>query len=453
MTQAAHRWGIRTWAAASALSVAALPADAVPPQPTGEFQVNTYTTNRQTWPAVRTAPNGDFIVVWDSLGSVGDDTLYTSLQGQRYAADGTPLGTQFQVNSYTTGDTTHPALAVAPDGDFVVVWQGTGSPGPDWWPWSVQGRRYASDGTPQGTQFQINTYWWSSQNEPSVAVAANGDFVVVWDSFGSSGTDTSYSSIQGQRFASDGTPKGAEFQINTYTTGRQLGAHVAGNANGDFVVVWDSNDSGYYSRVRARRFASDGSAQGTEFGIAPYSSFDSSVAADADGNLIVVWDGSLGIRGQRFGANGIAQGAPFQVNTGSTGGYGSLPSVAAASDGDFVVVWNSWGSFGTDTSQASVQARRFAADGSAQGAQFQVNTYTTGSQAYHSVSAAAASDDFVVVWRSSGSYGTDTDLTSIQGERYSSVPVIEIPALSRGAAAAAALLLLLAAGFALRPRV
>ena len=51
-----------------------------------------------------------------------------------------------------------------------------------------------------------------------MAAAPDGDFVVVWESNGSSGTDTSSWSIQGQRYASNGSTLGAQFQVNTYTT-------------------------------------------------------------------------------------------------------------------------------------------------------------------------------------------------------------------------------------------
>ena len=34
------------------------------------------------------------------------------------------------------------------------------------------------------------------------------------------------------------TPVGSEFQVNSYTTFYQLGSSVAGDAAGNFVVVW-----------------------------------------------------------------------------------------------------------------------------------------------------------------------------------------------------------------------
>ena len=131
-------------------------------------------------------------------------------------------------------------MAAAADGDFVVVWESVGSPGTDTSRCSIQGQRYASDGSAQGAQFQVNTYTTNYQLRPSVAADADGDFVVVWDSIGSSGTDTSSSSIQGQRYASDGSPQGAQFQVNTYTTGYQTVPPWRRTADGDFVVVWES---------------------------------------------------------------------------------------------------------------------------------------------------------------------------------------------------------------------
>ena len=53
--------------------------------------------------------------------------------------------------------------------------------------------------TPVGSEFQVNTYTTSYQVEPSVAVDAMGNFVVVWYGYGT-GSDTSNLSVQGQLF-------------------------------------------------------------------------------------------------------------------------------------------------------------------------------------------------------------------------------------------------------------
>ncbi len=66
---------------------------------------------------------------------------------------------------------------------------------------------------PVGGEFQVNTYTTSGKRSASVAMGADGDFVVVWGSFSQDGDG---SGVFGQRFASSGSPVGGEFQVNTY---------------------------------------------------------------------------------------------------------------------------------------------------------------------------------------------------------------------------------------------
>ena len=58
----------------------------------------------------------------------------------------------------------------------------------------------------------------TTSTTPSVAVDADGDFVVAWTSAGQDGT--AYG-VFAARFNSAGAPQGAEFQVNTYTTSIQ----------------------------------------------------------------------------------------------------------------------------------------------------------------------------------------------------------------------------------------
>ena len=122
------------------------------------------------------------------------------MQGQRYDASGSPVGGQFQVNTSTANTQTHPVVAIDSSGNVVVVWDGYGSPGDD--PFvSVQGQIYDSGGAAVGGPFQVNTYTTTQQFFPAIASDPIGkDFVVVWHSIGSAGSDTDNLSIQGQRY-------------------------------------------------------------------------------------------------------------------------------------------------------------------------------------------------------------------------------------------------------------
>jgi hypothetical protein len=403
-----------------------------PAQPVGaEFQVNTYTTSGQFSPAVGPDGAGGFVVVWHSFGSSGTDTSSYSVQGQRYSSAGTAVGAQFQLNTYTTAFQQRPTVGPDGAGGFVVVWQSYGGSGTDTSSFSIQGQRYTSAGTAVGADFQVNTFTTSNQSFPSVGPDGAGGFVVVWQSSGSSGTDTSSFSIQGQRYTSAGTAIGAEFQINTYTTSSQQGPAVGPDDAGGFVVVWESLGSSgtdtSAGSVQGQRYTSAGTAVGAEFQINTYTTSiqqGPAVGPDGAGGFVVVWqsyggsgtDTSAGsIQGQRYTSAGTAVGADFQVNTFTTSAQFE-PAVSPDGAGGFVVVWQSNGGSGTDTT-GSVQGQRYTSAGTAVGADFQVNTFTTSNQSFSNVGPDGAGG-FVVVWQSSGSSGTDTSSFSIQGQRF-----------------------------------
>ncbi len=424
---------IRSTLLAGALLFAAPAAGAQTPVPVGsEFQVNTYTSDDQLVPVIAPTPNGGFVVVWESRGSDDGDTSLASVQGQRFAPGASPLGSQFQVNSTTAGWQWRSAVAATSAGDFVVAWARSSSPGNDTSCSSIRAPRLAPDDSPLGSELQINSYTMGPQGRPAVAATPAGDFVVVWDSYGSP-DDTSYASIQGQRFASDGNPLGDEFQINTFTTGWQLVPAVAVDSKGNFVVAWTSaccDDVYPFSwEIQGQRFASDASPLGDELqittGYTTAFQWRPAVAMDSTGDFVVVWaagdsaggDTSSGsIQGRRFTSDAKPLGSQFQVNTYTTSGQDD-PVIAVAPAGDFVVVWHSNGSSGDDASSFSIQGQHFAPDASPLGDEFQVNSYTSDQQQFPAVAMDPAGD-FVVVWLSQGSSGDDTSERSVQGQRF-----------------------------------
>ncbi len=399
-------------------------------------QVNTYTINDQSSPAVGFDGSGNFVVVWHSLGSTGTDKTDLSIQGRVFSSSGVPALQDTQVNTYTTGAQAFPDVAVDIEGNFVVVWQSYGSPGDDNSYRSIQGQRYSSNGQRVGGQFQINTYTTGKQRRPAVGMSAEGAFVVVWQSYGPFGSSFWGRNIQGQRYDSDGLPAGGEFQVNSDTTYShyQYDPAVGMNAEGAFVVVWKSMGSAYgnddsSTSIQGRVFNSIGVPAGPDSQVNTYTTlFQRSPEVDVggDGSFAVVWDsyGSWGddsgssysIQGRIYNSIGVAIGSEVQVNTFTTGDQ-VAPDVAADGEGNFVVVWQSEGSSGDDDSETSVQGRLFASNGAFAGPEFQVNTYTTLNQGAPAVEVDARGHG-VVVWASLGSSGSDTFDYSIQGQRF-----------------------------------
>ena len=389
----------------------------------GEFAVNTYTTDDQFALASRSvvvAPDGSFVVIWQSYGSSGTDTDQESVQGQRFDSAGVTVGTEFQVNSYTTGDQSIPSVTSHGTG-FVVVWHSDGSPGTDTDSQSVHARRYDATGAPLAPPFQVNTYTTGSQSFASVAEVSGGGFVVVWGSDGSVGADTSYSSILGRLHDASGAPVGAEFEVNSYTTNTQLIPTAAALAGGGFVVTWSGllPGSDTDGSLIARRFDSAASPLGTDFQVNTYTTYTpgfAAVGAFSDGGFIVTWAASLtddddpSVYAQRFDSTGATAGTELTVNTIAAGAH-RFPSVAVAADDGFVIAHDSEGSAGTDSSYASIQARRYDSNASPVGTEFQVNTFTTGNQ-YVPTIVTGAVNDFLVLWASEGQDGSGFGLTA-----------------------------------------
>jgi hypothetical protein len=305
-----------------------------------EFRVNSYTTNDQGLPSVAADPSGNFVVAW---ASITQDGSAAGIFGQRYDAAGTPLGPEFRVNTYTTGYQVSQSVAADSSGNFVVVWTGRG--GQDGSQDGVFGQRYASSGTPLGPEFRVNSYTTGHQYRPFVSADSSGNFVVVWTG---AAEDGSGYGVFGQRYAGTGAPLGAEFRVNTYVTGPQTLASVAAGTAGDFVVVWASGgQDGSGNGVFGQRYASSGTPLGPEFPINSFTTGDQQfpfVAGDAAGNFVVVWrsfaqDGSSwGVFGQRYAGSGATLGPEFRVNSYTTGSQ-YRPFVGADPAGDFVVVW------------------------------------------------------------------------------------------------------------------
>ncbi|MGH7342160.1 MAG: hypothetical protein ACREKH_16845, partial [Candidatus Rokuibacteriota bacterium] len=293
---------------------------------------------------------------------------------QRFDADGSPTGTEFQVNTYTTSYQQDPAVAVAPAGGFLVVW----ASGPGGSVTDIQGQRYDAGGLPLGGEFLVNSYTTGLQFAPAAMSDAAGRFVVVWGSAGSSETDLHGTSIQARRFDAGGTPVGGQFQVNSYTTGNQYQPAIAVDDSGDFVVAWTSEDGtndAYAVSTQAQRFDAGGSAMGAQIQVS-FPTADNQrrpqVAREPGGGFVVVWesDGSLGpdvvgtsIQGHRYDASGVPVGSQFQVNS-----YRNLdqrrPAVVAVDTDAFIALWDSEGGLpGSDESGLSVHGQLFAANG------------------------------------------------------------------------------------------
>ena len=294
-----------------------------------EFQVSTPSTADQQDPSVAVDGSGNFVITWSSndAGSTG-----WNVYAQRFDAAGNAVGTQFEVNATTTGDQEYSSVAMDPAGSFVITWAGHQSGH-----WQIYAQQYNADGTLLGSEFQVNTPNTVDQQDPSVALDGSGNFVITWSSNGGGPNNWD---VYAQQYNAAGNTVGGEFLVNTTTSHEQEYASVAMDASGTFVITWSSNDGGSAGwNVYAQQYDTNGAPLGTQFEVNTFTTDNqqySSAALADNGQLVIVWnsnnqDGNAwGIYGQMYSLSGITVTPASGLETTQAGGQASF-SVALSS--------------------------------------------------------------------------------------------------------------------------
>ena len=249
-------------------------------------------------------------------------------------------------------------------------------------------------------EFVVNTSEPGENQTNDAAIGPDGDFLVAWTE-GSVGAD-----VVVRRFDADTSPLSGAFPVNANTP-PATDSSVARDAEGRFVVVWEEGQP--LDHIRGRRFASDGTPLGDGFQVSTstLNSYDPFVASDPSGNFVVTWtSGGDGVA-RRFDSHGEPLGGEFPVNAFTTG-LQRMSGIAMSATG-FVVTWLGPGTGGDD----GIFGRRFDPDG-VPTAGFQVNTATLSDYADPPDVAMNADGDFVVVW------SDETPTYTVFGRRYDS---------------------------------
>jgi hypothetical protein len=131
-------------------------------------------TCQESSAALQSTPAGDLVVAWQ--GYECDDF---AIQAQRFSGTLASLGPRARVSKRLAGVQASPAVAVQPDGGYVVVWDDT--QGWDGDGGGIFGRAFAADGTPLSRDFLVNVSTAGNQQDPAIAATPDGGAVVVWN--------------------------------------------------------------------------------------------------------------------------------------------------------------------------------------------------------------------------------------------------------------------------------
>lgn len=207
-------------------------------------------------------------------------------------------------------------------------------------------RLYDRASRPLTGEILVNQTVAGMQNSAAIAMDADGDFVVVWQSEGTS--DDGSWDVFARRFNAVGTALSDEFRVNVETANNQLNPAVAMDYFGNFVVVWASESGSigsYFNEIRGRLFDLKGEAVTTDFVVndtilpaqSPQPGLPSTnpaVAMDPLGNFAVAWDQITAqtsgvitdsqIMAKFFDSSGTEWAPEFQADDGGGTGGGDL---------------------------------------------------------------------------------------------------------------------------------
>ncbi|MDB5986086.1 MAG: hypothetical protein JWR16_1139 [Nevskia sp.] len=385
-------------AAIGSAFIAPLAQAASPGSPLGPtVDLNSSLAGNQTTPAIARNASGAIVVAWQGVSGNS-----TEIIAQRLGASGIPQGSAFIANQNVAGDPAAPAVAMDADGDFVLAWADGGAAHP-----GIYARRFAANGTARGDELLVAA-GSSSLSAPSVAMDADGDFVVAWtqgrdafvgvcSGYSSLCVDISGSSVRAQRYHADGTAAGRVLTVDTAlgvaTASFAIGSvdyepSVVMGTDGSFVVTWLRYGDGLLSGIWDRRYSAR-DLPGLPYPV-DLGHWKDSIAAAGSGNgeTVVAYNASSGFYAHSYSASGIAEGAAQRADENSKGA--GRPAVGMDAAGDFVVIWD-------DLSGAVGQ--RFARGGGKLGGNFALSTYCC---VRNPAVAADARGNFAAAWEEAG---------------------------------------------------
>ncbi|WP_020592846.1 polymorphic toxin-type HINT domain-containing protein [Kiloniella laminariae] len=195
-----------------------------------EVKVNTTSEKEQKKPSIATFKDGSYVVAWEAEQDGSNNGIYL----QRFDSNGSPIDVETRINSTTANWQSRPSVTTLVDNGYVVAWHSKEQDGSDY---GIYLQRYAADGSTVGGETQVNTYTSGNQFFSSIEALLDGGYAVVWQSQGQDGSEYG---IYLQRYTANGTPLGSETQVNTTTTNWQNSASLTSLADGGYIVTWES---------------------------------------------------------------------------------------------------------------------------------------------------------------------------------------------------------------------
>lgn len=268
------------------------------------FRVHRDQQGLQRNPVVAVAPDGSFLVAWESSDGVAGVAAGDGVFVRSFTAGGLAVGSEFKLDEAAGVGARLPALAAGRDGGYLLAWEGggDGTEGTD-----VFARLLDAAGRAVGPQLRLNATTFGEQRAPAVAASPDGGYLTVWHGRAESPTPITFYRVFGQAVGADGALLGPELRVSESEEER---AHalpeIATSSTGEFLVAWLMWYGDFQTAVDGIHLDPLGNPLGEKFRISQFqpSSRSISIAAGPRGDYLLTWEGFT--TGNRAADLGIA---------------------------------------------------------------------------------------------------------------------------------------------------
>ena len=282
-------------------------------------------------------------------------------------------------------------------------------------------RRWDAAGNPLEDPKIVNTTTADQQDNPRVAVSADGSFLVVFESrepVAAQGGSLRIL-VRSQAYDADGNPDGSEQLLTTVPSTSLFRANVdvaalrtADGTAGGYIVVWRSSVSAGTDTSQSIQgcLVSASGVPGAQFQVNsddPPNQTLPTVTELADGGFLAVWTAGANneVWGRRFNSAGGPIGNDFMISTEFVAGKFEKDA-AIGWDGSVAIVWVDADESTPATDEGEIRARLYDEDLTPLGPDFRVNTLLDQDQREPRV-ADFGPVGFLVVWESESTSGDD----------------------------------------------
>ncbi len=283
---------------------------------------------------------------------------------------GSVVKNDFLINADSTGgyiDKFDPHIALADNGDFIVVRTEREDRTYD-----VYAQCYFANGSQKGNSFRVNDdAGVSYQQNPSITISPTGAFIIVW-----SDERTGNDDIYMQRYDPTGKTLGGNVKINDdIDSSGKFCPQIAQSDMGDICIVWGDMRNGnadiYYQRydhngcpVGANKRVNDNTC--TSIQTTP------DLAVSSNGDVFITWmdqrNGNNDVYAQIMDSLDNPLSGNFKVNDDTGTSNQEYPTIASSDSGEFCIAWGD-----LRNSHGDIYLQRYRSDGNSIGNNVKIN--------------------------------------------------------------------------------